>query len=88
MRTNREYDYFGDVLEYDYFALYSSTSMITQKILVLEYGYKYTSTITPSLMYTSKTYVFPVNTVTRKQHSFSYLIPHSRSLAISYPTPL
>ena len=44
-----EYDYFGNVLEYeyeyDYFPSYSSTS--TQKVLVLEY--KYTSTITPSL---------------------------------------
>ena len=45
MRSNREYDYFGNVLEYDYFPSYSSTS--TQK--VLEYKYKYTSTITPSL---------------------------------------
>ena len=47
MRSNREYDYFGNVLEYeyDYFPSYSSTS--TQK--VLEYEYKYTSTITPSL---------------------------------------
>ena len=37
MRSNREYDYFGHVLEYeyDYFALYSSMSMITQKVLVL-----------------------------------------------------
>ena len=50
MRSNREYDYFGNVLEYeyDYFPPYSSTS--TQKVLVLEYEYKYTSTITPSLM--------------------------------------
>ena len=49
MRSNREYDYFGNVLEYeyDYFATYSSTS--TQKVLVLEYEYDYTSTITPSL---------------------------------------
>ena len=49
VRSNREYDYFGNVLEYkyDYFASYSSTS--TQKVLVLEYEYKYTSTITPSL---------------------------------------
>ena len=48
MRSNREYDYFGNVFEYeyDYFASYSSTS--TQKVLVLEY--KYTSTITPSLI--------------------------------------
>ena len=50
MRSNREYDYFGNVLEYeyDYFPSYSSTS--TQKVLVLEYEYKYTSTITPSLI--------------------------------------
>ena len=60
MRSNREYDYFGNVLEYeyDYFASYSSTS--TPKVLVLEYEYeyeykykyKYTSTITPSLVLT------------------------------------
>ena len=51
MRSNREYDYFGNVLEYeyDYFPSYSSTSTRTQKVLVLEYEYKYTSTITPSL---------------------------------------
>ena len=51
MRNNREYDYFGNVLEYeyDYFASYSSTSTSTQKVLVLEYEYDYTSTITPSL---------------------------------------
>ena len=50
MRSNREYDYFGNVLEYeyDYFASYSSTSMSTPKVLVLEY--EYTSTITPSLI--------------------------------------
>ena len=50
VRSNREYDYFGNVLEYeyDYFPSYSSTS--TQK--VLEYEYEYTSTITPSLQYT------------------------------------
>ena len=47
MRSNCEYDYFGNVLEYDYFPSYSSTSTSTQKVLVLEY--KYTSTITPSL---------------------------------------
>ena len=54
MRSNREYDYFGNVLEYeyDYFASYSSTSTSTstQKVLVLEYEYDYTSTITPSLI--------------------------------------
>ena len=47
VRNNREYDYFGNVIEYeyDYFPSYSSTS--TKKVLVLEY--EYTSTITPSL---------------------------------------
>ena len=44
MRSNREYNCFGNLLEDDYFASYSSTS--TQKVLVLEY--EYTSTITPS----------------------------------------
>ena len=48
MRSNREYDYFGNVLEYEYFASYSSMSTSTQKVLVLEY--EYTSTITPSLL--------------------------------------
>ena len=55
MRSNREYDYFGNVLEYeyDYFPPYSSTS--TQKVLVLEYEYKYKymSTITPFLILTN-----------------------------------
>ena len=45
MRSNRENDYIGNVLEYDYFPSYSSTR--TQKVLVLEY--EYTNTITPSL---------------------------------------
>ena len=58
MRSNREYDYFGNVLEYeyDYFPSYSSTR--TQKVLVLEYKYeyKYTSTITPSLFATGPFY--------------------------------
>ena len=51
VRSNRESDYFGNVLEYeyDYFASYSSTS--TPKVLVLEY--EYTSTITLSLVNTS-----------------------------------
>ena len=51
VRSNREYDYFGNVLEYeyDYFPSYSSTSTNTQKVLVLEY--EYTSTITPSLVH-------------------------------------
>ena len=48
MRSNREYDYFGNVLEYDYFLSYSSTS--TQKVLVLKCEYEYTSMITPSLV--------------------------------------
>ena len=39
IRSNREHDYFGNVLVYDYFALYSST--ITQKVLILEYEYEY-----------------------------------------------
>ena len=39
VRSNREYDYFPS---------YSSTS--TKKVLVLEYEYKYMSTITPSLL--------------------------------------
>ena len=52
VKSNREYDYFGNVLEYeyDYFPSYSSTS--TQKVLIHEY--KYTSTITPSLTCTSE----------------------------------
>ena len=52
VKSNREYDYFGNVLEYeyDYFPSYSSTSTSTQKVLVLEYEYKYTSTTTPSLV--------------------------------------
>ena len=53
VRSNREYEYFGNVLEYenDYFPSYSSTSTSTEKALVLEYEYEYTSTITPSLAY-------------------------------------
>ena len=47
MRSNREYDYIGNVLEYDYLPSYSSTR--TQKVLVLKYEYEYVSTITPSL---------------------------------------
>ena len=41
VRSNREYDYFGNVLkyEYDYFPSYSSTS--SQKVLVLKYEYEY-----------------------------------------------
>ena len=41
MRSNCQYDYCGSVLEYDYFALYSSMSTITQKVLILEYEYEY-----------------------------------------------
>ena len=43
VRSNREYDYFGNVLEYekDYFPSYSSTSTSTEKVLVLEYEYEY-----------------------------------------------
>ena len=66
MKSNREYDYFGNVLEYeyDYFPSYSST----QKVLVLEY--KYTSTITPSLdwseMFVRRSIILPI----------MYSIPH------------
>ena len=60
MKSNREYDYFGNVLEYDYFPSYSSTS--TQKVLVLEY--EYTSTITPSLdwseMFVRRSIILPI----------------------------
>ena len=47
VRSNHEYNYFGNVLEYDYFPSYLSTH--TQKVLILEYKYEYMSTITPSL---------------------------------------
>ena len=58
MRSNREYDYFGNVLEYDYFALYSSTSAITKNVLVLVFAHvvqvrvrvRVPSMITPSLI--------------------------------------
>ena len=61
MRSNREYDYFGNVLEYeyDYFPSYSSTRTRTQKVLVLEYKYK--CTITPSLVYTGQVFLFVIN---------------------------
>ena len=78
MKSNREYDYFGNVLEYDYFPSYSSTS--TQKVLVLEYEYKYkykykyTSTITPSLdwseMFVRRSIILPI----------IYSIPHLPTL--------
>ena len=74
MKSNREYDYFGNVLEYeyDYFPSYSSTSTSTQNVLVLEYEYKYkyTSTITPSLdwseMFVRRSIILPI----------MYSIPH------------
>ena len=49
VRSNCEYDYFGNVLEHanEYFPSYSSTR--TEKVLVLEYECEYTSTITPPL---------------------------------------
>ena len=65
MRSNREYNYFGNLLEDDYFASYSSTS--TQKVLVLEY--EYTSTITPSQLdvdmniYKSNSFLHLPNTI-------------------------
>ena len=71
LRSNCEYNYFGNVLEYeyDYSASYSSMSMSTPKVLVLKY--KYTSTVTPSLiflMYLSyngtNNFKAPVNTKT------------------------
>ena len=52
MRSNREYDYFGNVLEYeyDYFPSYSSTiTFLRTRVRVLVLEYEYTSTITPSL---------------------------------------
>ena len=43
VRSNREYDYFGNVLEYeyDYFPSYSSTSTSTQKVRVRVHEYDY-----------------------------------------------
>ena len=71
VRSNREYDYFGNVLEYeyDYLPSYSSTSTSTQKVLVLEYEYKYTSTITPSL---------DLSRTTRREH---YQMPMIEEIA-------
>ena len=71
MRSNREYDYFGNVLEYeyDYFPSYSSMSTSTQKVLVLEYEYKYTSTITPSLIY--------IHTIIKQYNFIYYAFYHS-----------
>ena len=66
VRSNREYNCFGNLLEDDYFASYSSTS--TQKVLVLEY--EYTSTITPSQLdadmniYKSNSFLHLPNTFT------------------------
>ena len=74
MKSNREYDYFGNVLEYeyDYFPSYSSTRTSTQKVLVLEY--EYTSTITPSLdwseMFVRRSIILPI----------MYSIPHLPTL--------
>ena len=45
VRSNHEHDYFGTVLEYDYFALYSRSSTVTQKVRV-----QITITGTPSLI--------------------------------------
>ena len=53
MRSNRECDYFGNVLEYeyDYFALYSSMSRITQKLLIRVHEYDYCiSGLKPTLL--------------------------------------
>ena len=69
MRSNREYDYFGNVLEYDYFASYASTSTSPQKVLVLEYEYEYTSRITPSLDYINTTN----NSLFRSGQSYIYI---------------
>ena len=41
MRSNREYDYFGNVLEYEYDYFPSYSSMSTQKVLEYEYEYDY-----------------------------------------------
>ena len=48
VRSNHEYDYFGNVYEYDYFASYSST--ITEKVLVLEYETEYDYSISARRM--------------------------------------
>ena len=47
LKSNREYDYFGSVIEYEYsyFALYLRTNMINQKVLIL----RVQSMITPFL---------------------------------------
>ena len=74
MKSNREYNYFGNVLEYeyDYFPSYSSTGTSTQKVLVLKY--EYTSTITPSLdwseMFVRRSIILPI----------MYSIPHLPTL--------
>ena len=44
-----EYDYFGNVLEYEYDYFASYLSMSTQKVLILEY--EYMSMITPSVVH-------------------------------------
>ena len=38
MRSNREYDYFGNVLEYEYDYFPSYSSMSTQKVLEYDYS--------------------------------------------------
>ena len=43
-KCNREYNYFGNVLEYEYFASYSNIRVLKK--------YSYSSTITPSLVFT------------------------------------
>ena len=74
MKSNREYNYFGNVLEYeyDYFPSYSSTS--TQKVRVQVHEYKYTSTITQSLdwseMFVRRSIILPI----------MYSIPHLPTL--------
>ena len=45
MRSNREYDYFGNVLEYEYDYFPSYSSMSTQKVFVLEYEYDYSISV-------------------------------------------
>ena len=72
MKSNREYNYFGNVLEYEYDYFPSYSSMSTQKVLVLEY--EYTSTITPSLdwseMFVRRSIILPI----------MYSIPHLPTL--------
>ena len=66
-----------------------NTSNVTDMLQTYQYGDPYpTEEMTLNCMIykianglvgiPAKTYLIPVNTVTRKQHSLSYLIPHSR----------